>query len=327
MKNNQRHVHYYDLKIRTSKEAQAVPPPVSAVIAVLQEQLTASDVSHNVAKDTETLSIKDIWIDKANQAAVLFVTHTDPSSPNAVYTDPTAQKSRVAEKEPGEVGEFGAHVAISLVEEAGRPSTYLTLVERVTKVGRTSVERVVTAIIRKRCKADPKTFVCEDRNGKKIRGGGPKIVEFRPLFELSGHPAESFVDDLNAGGLTGMTLIQDRAQQQVGGRTYLRAQEATLKVSVDQKALAQNLWQDLKAALKGEAKDWSRARINFKGADGRPGQAEINTDTGNVIDEVYVRSLSLTDPGWVLHNSADGVVAPFAKRMVAELVAARKTAP
>lgn len=326
MKNNQRHVHFYDLKIRTSKVA-ATPPAFSDVLAVLKARMIAGNASHKIANDTETLTIKDIYVDAPNKAAVLLVTHTDPSSPNAVYSDPAAKKSRVAEKQPGEVGEFGAHVVVSLAEEKDRPATYLTLIERVTKVGRTSVERVVTAIVRDQCKVDLNTFVCEDRTGKRTRAGTPKMVDFRPLFELSGHPSDSFIDDLDSGGLTGMTLVQDRSHQQIGGRTYLKPEEASLRVSVDEKHLVQNLWADLKAALFQESKDWTRARISFKGADGRPGTAEVNTETGNVIDEVYVRSVSLTDPNWLLHDSADKVVPAFATRMIAELVAARKITP
>lgn len=327
MKNNLRDVHFYDLRIRASKVA-AVPPTMSKVIEVMQELVANGEASHLVQHETETLIVKDIYVDPENEAAVLLVARTDPSSPNAVYANPTENTSRVVEKMSGEVGEFGAHVAISLRSESNNEDAYLTLIERVTRVGRQSVESVLNAIVRARCKRDPTTFVCEDRFGKKTREGAPKLIDFRPLFELQGHPSKSFINDLENGTFSSMTLRQDRSDQQIGGRSYLKPKTATLTVSVAKDKIVDRLWDDLKAAIKSESESWDRARIEFTSPQGRPGSAEVDTATGNIIDnEALIHSVRLMDNTWELHNSAETVVRAFADRMINELVALRGPTP
>lgn len=319
MRNDLRDVYFYDLELKPSKEG-AVAPPMSEVVNVLLRKFDAKEATYQINHDTESLTIRDIQIDEQNCVAVLLITHADPSAPNAVYAKPDDGTSRVIRKEPGEAGEFGAHVVVSLQEEAQRPNSYLALVERVQSVGRAHVERLLNGLINAQYKANENTFVCEDQSGKRTRTGEAKMIGFRPIVHFSGHPSENFVRDLEAGVLSGLTMVKATEQAPFGRRRYLTKKEMSLKVNVNKDNIVANLWDDLKDALSIESDAWSEARISFSKDDGRSVQVCVDTATGNIRDDTYVKTVRFCNIDPFLDNSSNIIVKHFSERMVAELL-------
>ena len=322
MKNSQRDIYFYDLHIHPSKTA-AVSPSLKSVVEVLKSCVDGGHASIGILKNTETLTIRDVQINTKHNVAVLFIAHADPSAPNAVYSNPDDGTSRVVPKRRGEAGDFGAHVLLSLSPEPTRPDTYLAIVERVAGVGRTYVERVMNSVIRVQCKKNNSTFECADRTGKRNRAGSPLMVGFRPILRFFGHPSDSFAQDLEAGKFSGLTLVQTNLHTPVGGRAYLTSEESRLKVKVNRKKLVPKLWQDLRAALFATSRDWNEARIRFTGPDGRPREVSIDTKTGNVMDDMYVKTQRISGIYPLLDASSDEIVTHFADLMIQELIAYR----
>lgn len=322
MRSNIRDIHFYDLEIRPSKEA-AVSPPLADVIAHLCELVRNDQSSHKVSYGTEVLTLREVAVDEDNETATLLIVHTDPSAPNAVYSNPETGAHRVLRKRQGEAGEYGAHVVISTRDNPARPNSFLTAVEKVTTLGRALIVRMLNGIINESYRNAPDTFQCEDQTGKRTKDGNPAMVKFRPIIDLTGHPSESFARDLNNGTLTGLELQQPLEQTPIGRRNYLVAKEQQLKVKIVRDNIVANLWNDLKRALEIESNEWSKARIRFTAPDGRPTNVVVDTETGHLLDLRYVKSARIMEIDPPLDNSSAEIVAHLEARMIEALVAER----
>ncbi len=326
MRNDLRDIYFYDLNVRSSSQ-YARPCPLEEAVTALEAISRTEKRIHPIAKGAEFLELREVSVDQTNRIATLLVARTDPSSPNAVYSNPAAGTTRIIEKANGESGEYGAHVLLSLDPLPSKPDQYLAVIERVTGVGRVYIQRLLNALIQGQYKADPSTFQCEDLAGRKTRNGAPKMIAFRPLFELVGHPSDEFINDIDAGRFTGMTLVQSSTATQIGGRSYLKPDEKTLRVKVSNHSTVQNLYDDLKAALAAESSNWSQARIKFKSSDGRASTVTLDVATGNVLDENFVKKTRLSGITPFLDFSAQGIVPHFEERMKTEFLAYRASMP
>lgn len=322
MRNDLRDIYFYDLNVRSSTK-YAHPCPLEDAITTLEAISKTDSRIYPIANGTESLELREVSIDTTNNIATLLIARTDPSSPNAVYSNPAGGSTRIIEKAEGEAGEYGAHVLLSLDPLPNKPNQYLAVIERVTGVGRVYIQRLLNALLQGQYKTDPTTFQSEDLAGRKVRSGAPKMVSFRPLFELVGHPSDEFINDIDAGRFTGMTLVQSSTETQVGGRSYLKPEEKTLRVKVSNNSTVQNLWDDLKSALASESSNWSKAGIKFKSSDGRASTVTLDLATGNVLDENFVKKTRLSGITPFLDFSAQSIVAHFETKMKEEFIAYR----
>lgn len=323
MRNDRRDIYFYDLEIRASKEA-ASPPNIKDIVDLLTQRATNGEATYRFNFGRETLSIRQIEIDDKNNAAILLIIHTDPNVPNAVYSNPEEGTSRIIEKEPGESGEYGTHAIISLDHVEGRPDSYLTVIEKVPALGRTNIERLLNAILNDQYKTNEMTFTCDDRTGKQNRDGTPKRVAFRPLLRFAGHPSESFINDLEQGVLNGLTLVHAVQETPLGSRPYLIRDNMRLKVRVKKDSVVENLWEDLKQALGLEAKEWEEARIDFTTPEGLSAKITVDTNTGNVLDEAYVKTVRLKEITPLLDHSSKEIVSHLVALMMEQFLAKRQ---
>ena len=233
---------------------------------------------------------------------------------------------RIIHKEPGEEGEYGCHVILSLQEQADRPNHYLALVERVTSISTSFIDRLLNGIIRNEYHENKEAFTCEDQSGVRDKHGNPKIIGFRPKLEFVGHPSDYFIQEIEQGELTGITLVESLKQTQIGGRPYLKQKEKQLVISIDKNNLVKNLWNDLVGAMKSQSKDWKTARIRYKKPSGNITNITMETTTGNVLEDKFVRSIRITDIDPVLDNSAQNIVRHLADSILEQLLNYRENA-
>jgi hypothetical protein len=323
MRNDRRDIYFYDLEIRPSKKEKAVAPPLQAIVGVLQQRLAAGEAIYKFNFERDTLSIRQIEIDEDRRAAILLLAHTDPAAPNAVYSNPDEGTSRIIEKEPGEAGEYGAHVILSLDEVRGRPGSYLAVIEKVPTLGRTNVERLLNGILNDQYKSNDMTFSCEDRTGKTNRDGSPKLIGFRPLIRFAGHPSDALIRDLEQGVLSGITLVHAEEQTPLGSRAYLVRDKTRLKIRAIKDNLVENLWEDLKQVFALESKYWEEARIEFKTPNGVAANITVDTNTGNVLDDAYVRTARITGINPLLDHSSNAIVRHLIALMMEHFLAER----
>jgi hypothetical protein len=145
------------------------------------------------------------------------------------------------------------------------------------------------------------------------------------MLEMTGHPSENFVSELEAGTLKDIVLVHNEQEGQLGSRSWLRKQERTLKVKPQStENVPSKVWQYLKGTLSGEAEHFEKARIKFKTADGAIVTVEVDTGSGNVVhDDRYVKSRRITEIDPPLEESSETLVSHFVEQMEQHLDAHR----
>lgn len=319
MRNDERKIYFYDIEVGTNKKAASPPPLITEIAEVLVKRCEESIESqtpkalHSINNDTAFLEIRDARVDYEKGFATLLLRNSDQTAPDAFFSNPLKGTSRPARKRKGEGRDYAAHLLIRL--EPSSPNNYLALLERNTGLHASHVKRLLQAVLKQQYQEDPATFQCHDDSGAKDKHGNPKIVSFRPMLELRGHPSDSFISDLENGTLQEILLVHDEQNVQLGGQNWLRKSEQVVRVK-PKSVPSTGLWPKLKSALKGQSsKGFEKARIQFKRSDGEVKSVELATSTGAALDDYYIKSVKITDIWPVLDDSSDAIVDHLANRM------------
>jgi hypothetical protein len=307
MRNDERLIYYYDLVVGVNKQA-AVAPSLMDVIEVLKSACDTDDAFLDIDKGTATLSLTHVEIKLDKMVATLLVEISDKRAPDVHFVNAETGNVRDARKQAGEGRGSSAHLLVSLIEQPDRPDTYVALLEKNTGLSRSLVKRLFQAVLRKAYKADPNTFTCENKFGARTRAGNVKREQFRPMLDFEGHPSSDFIDDLEEGTLKEITLIRGEAMTAIGGKTWLKKAETTVTISADYNGLIPNLWNQVKEVLRVKSEDYENARVKFKSIDGHSHTVPIDTASGNIVDDRYVKSVRLTAINPFLDEYYPGIV-------------------
>ena len=324
MKKNERLVYFLEIHVDVNKVA-ASPPPMRAIVEKIQLAHANSEASLDINKDTAVIEILEIRVDDANSLATFYMRYADKDGSDVYFVDPDANTSRVERKRDGEGRGYGAHFSLSLIEAVDRPNIYIAMLEKNTGLNATFVTRLFQSILREMYKADGNLFVCDDISGARDRNGRPKQVGFRPMIELRGLPSDQFIADLENGSLQEILLIEDREGEQFGARPWLREKQRIVRVAPGA-GLQQieGLWNNLLGLFSEKARDgFRKARIKFKRADGSTENAEIDAETGALLDLRYVKAKRLTGINPALDECSDGIVPHLATLIEQDVIANR----
>jgi hypothetical protein len=320
MQSDQRRVYFYDISVGTNKKKAATPPPMAEIVKALSERLAEKKTVHPINANRAYLEIADIRVNEEVKYAIMLLRISDMTAPDACFSNPTAGTSRVARKRKGEGRGYGAHLLVSLEEEAGRPHTYLTLLERNHGLHRSHVQRLIQAVLRGQYKEDDEPFSCPDPSGARVKGE-PKMVTFRPMLEFTGHPSETLLEELGAGILKGISIVHSHHKQEVDGRPWLEPSEDILRFKAKSTNLIKHIWSDMQAFFEQNANaGYERARVKFQKADKTKETVEFDTATGNILDERYVKSRLIKGMSSLMDDSADAIVDHFAALMEDQLL-------
>lgn len=324
MHSSKRLIYFYDIEVGVNKEG-AQPPPMRDVIEALAARLAAKKAVHAINRETAYLEIGEIQISDKHDYALLLVKISDTTAPNAYYSDPAKGTSRIVKKRDGEGRGFAAHVIISLEEVAGRPNTYLTLLEKNQGLHRSHVIRLLQAVLRGQYKEDDNPFQCPDVSGARGKDGQPKMIKFRPMLEFTGHPSETLLAELATGVLKGITILHSHPQQTVSGHPWLEQSEDLLRFKATSTKPIKNIWNEMKSFFaKQSTAGYEKARVRFKKPDKTTETIEFNTATGNVLDDRYVKSRLISDIKPPMDDGSDAIVPHFAVLIEKELLEHRK---
>lgn len=325
MHSSKRTIYFYDLRVGANKKA-ATAPPMRDIIKALQDRVAEKKAIHAINNDTAFLEIAEIHVNEKQDYALLLLRISDTMAPDAYFSNPAAGTSRVVRKKKGEGRGFGAHLIISLNEEAERPDTYLALLEKNQGLHRSHVQRLLQAVLRGQYKEGNEPFTCPDASGARDREGLPKMITFRPMLEFTGHPSETLLAELESGVLKGISIVHSHQKQALSGRPWLEASEDILRFKATGTKPIKNLWKEIKAFFSDNANDgYERARVKFQKADKTNETVEFDTASGNILDDKYVKTRLIKDISPLMDDSSDTIVEHFSALMEKELLEHRKT--
>ncbi len=319
MKRNERVVYFYDLKVK-KHAAHAPVPSLRQMYDVWQARYDTGDCTLERERGTVTYRIGAIRLNEENQTLTLLVRKCDQNAPDAAYSKIDTGDFRTAPKEDDEGGDTAVHICVSMAEEIGSPGTHLCLIEGVNGISHRHIQPLLNRMVRDAGKDDTSLFQYADAAGARVRGGGPKMHNFVPVFELSGHASETFARDVAEGQVNGIELVKSRPQTQVGGSAYLTEKEYSLSIGVEKNIPRQNRLQSLITAMQTRSANFDDGKIRFKDPDGNSHTVSINLDTGQVEQQMYIKSYRILDIDPPMALSTETIVEHFVSQLLTRLV-------
>lgn len=317
MKNSERTIYLYDLKVE-KRAVHAQVPPLVDICNVWEAAFNAEKATHFREKETVVYRIGDMQVDDAGDTVTLLIRRSDLSAPEAAYSRFDTGKLRIAKKTKKEGGDTAAHLVISLKSEKGAPGTYLALLEGIPHISHHFVQALLNRIIRSSCKADESTFTYSDPSGATTRNG-PKRHPFKPLVKLRGHIADDFGTDLENGTVSNIELVSAEEMAPLGGNKYLSEQKSILKVSVNKDLPKAGRLKSLIKAMVTRKENFETGRIIFKDPDNKSHTIEIDLNSGTPQQQLYVKNFVIPSINPLLAQSTDQILERLRDPMKARL--------
>lgn len=315
MKSNFRQVYVYNLDVVTRRKPMVLPT-MDEILDVLESRRAANQAMISLTNGDAHIALGDIVRDPATQTATLLVRHSDRYSADSVNSDIAGGVFRAHPKNAGEGGETGVHVIMSTAPEAAVPGRYTCMLEKSQSINAGLVRRLINRILHDEYDASTTFFSYDSPAGQRDSNGDVVRLRTLPRIELDGQPSQTLADDLQRGRLTGITLTRAVTHTPVGGVPYLTAQEASLKIAVDQHNLGGNILGDVRKAVAAEAKNYPTALIGVR----LPGRkktvsVKINSATGQPLTEMYVKSHDIWNINPPMASSTQTIIASFVDRV------------
>lgn len=323
MKNNERHIYFYDLHVKkTAKHAHF--PSLSDVVAVWNDAFQAGTAKHTREKGSVVYRIGDLRLGPGDDTLEFLIRRSDLSAAEAAYGNIESGDLRIAIKADDEGGDVAAHVVMSLKQERSKPNTYLVLIEGVPRVGHLVIQSLLNKLIRERCSVDKSVFEYADPGGAR-RDGQPRMKPFVPTIEFQGHLSDSFIDDLENGVVNGIELMKHKTKTPLGGSAYLHEDTQILKLSVDKNLPSSGRWSQILKPIQQRKADYPQAKIRFIDPDKKSRTVEIDVNTGTPVQQLYVKCYRQSGINPPLAQSSSRLVRHLSDTMLARLKSNRDT--
>ena len=316
-----RNIQFFDLVV--SRRAVHAPYPALEKLVELWQE-AANDTNYKPKTfngDQVTSLITDMKIDTLSKTVTILIDVADQAAPDHSYGNHVARKARHLKKENGEGNGHAAHMVISLVSETGKPNSYLAVLEAMPTISPYRVRSTLNDILRTLCSVS-----VSGRFTYEKPGGVKKPVSFVPHIDLAGHPSDQFKRDIENGNINGLQLIAPATQRTLGQDQFLKVDESLLRVKVSRDIPVGQRLATILRDIKGESDNFPKTRIHIQPErDGKSFHIDLDTETGNVISQAYVKSsrISAIDP--LLEKAAPEAIVPhFEKLMKAKLIGARQ---
>lgn len=307
MQNNRRQFHIFDLEI-AARKAGATVPTMNNIIPILQRMKDNAKI-YSIRANTGTMLIGDMMTGTTQKFVTLLIRLSDKTTPNSVYSDPAAGQYDEHIKSGNTGSDFGCHVLISITPEKTQPNIYTCAIERIPGLPFELVRRLLSKLLHYEFKDDPTSFSYRHPAGGLDGNMQPRMDRCCPHIELRGRPSDTLVSDINAGRISGISLVKSEPVTPIAGASYLKKSESELKLSIDHNNLPKNLWDSLTKAFKQNAQNYSTANVKYRTPESsRIVTVKIDTKTSTLLNEMYILHFEIKKISPLLAQSAQKIV-------------------
>lgn len=323
MRNDQRQFFIYDLEIAAQNEDASLPTMVD--VLPIWDAMARADRHLPVRARTATLLLGEVAIDAAQEFATLLVRLSDTLAPNSVYSDPASRDFQEHVKTGRQGADVGCHVLISMRPEQGIPNTYTCAIEKMPGLSAELVRRLLSKLLNYKYHDDPSFYTYPDPAGGLKRDGTPRIRRCCPYIALRARPSSTFINDINNGHLTGVSLIKTEVATPIAGAAYLTRQKSELTLGIDRQHLPQaNMWDALVDAFRRHAPQYGAAKVAYRlPGSTRTVTVELDAATGEPLNDLYVQSYQVTRVFPLLAQSTERIVPHLRDAAIPEFLANR----
>jgi hypothetical protein len=205
--------------------------------------------------------------------------------------------------------DFGCHVLLSTEPEAGLPNTYTCAIERISGLPPGLAQRLLSKLLHYEYEDNEKFFTYPRPGGGVGKDGQPRTERCCPHVDLRGRPSDTLIADINAGHITGVSLVKIEPVHPLGGSAFLTRKSSELKLSIDHGNLPANVWNGLRTALIAQATEYPVAKLSYKLPNAkRTVTVEIDSQTGAPLEDLYVKMFEISNIFPFLAQSTQNIV-------------------
>lgn len=287
MKQTERLVGFYDVHVQSHSRTFEAPTTISTLKAMelLMGLPAESRISENKA-GTQIAYIKDAAQNGSDFH--LLINKCDKELADPAFSNPKASQWRTADRAAGEGLDFSCHIVIRTSDDPLVRAT--ALVEVCQGLPVVFIQRFLNNLMRDVKTVRPEEFIFPHPDGAVGNDGKVKTYNTYFRFQFDGHPSDELEEDLEAGSIADVDLIDYRtAQAHMDHHGYIREVSKRLQVRVENDAPGSKVAR-LKDFLAQKSPNYSNARIRFKTDDGVGRSVTVRTDDFMVgVDTIFVK--------------------------------------
>jgi hypothetical protein len=283
------------LDILVGNEPSHVPGrPMRQIVEVLDQLRRAEASAKWYDKNKRKAFIRDLELFADKACILLYYTNAD--APGASFADLDTDEQRDENKKEREGRPESSHLVVNLVSQPDQATRYLAILEESSQLTRSLVQRYLTALLKEAATRWKSEFSVQHIDGSRGKDGSLKTQSFYPKLDLQGHLSADFKADLQAGILRGISLETSSADKLAFGET-----RSVVPRRHDVKLTPLGPWrlnplEKITDALRmGRDNKYETARVVFVTQDGTSHVAFLDTDSGNVVNDGYIKRCRLCD--------------------------------
>jgi len=322
MRRTERRIYSYELRVE--KRANLAPfAPLEEIVGAWTSLHGAGDTTYERERGDVAYRIGDIAIDAAARVVKVLIRRGDIHASNPFFHDRATGNTRAVVRSFTEDGERAAHLVISLDAETNQPNTYLCHLEGVPGISHRHVQAMLNALISRAKHAGLVVFDYQDPSGARHRDGSPKMLPSLPRIAFEAVPSATILNDVENGVLHGMTLVDRRPHNRLGGNQYLVEKEKYLVVTAAPNMPSQGRFQAVLAAARSQQGNFQSMRLRFVDPAGRPRTVDYDIASGTPEQQLYVQSYVVANINPPMDDSSLTLVPFLTSRMVQGVMAGR----
>jgi len=290
MKRTERSIGFFNVKIIARAEGIVAPVPLTAAKAfLLIDGLPNKILKRKGARQTQFISAST-WTD---EEYCFILNKTDKELAPPIFNDVENEIRREVEKVDGEAHEFSSHCRIKFnqINQYAHAHLFMEIVGGFTPL---KVAKILQRLLRRAKTSDPAAFQQPHPNGALGGDGKPLTINVNFDIEIEGHISQQFANDLQAGTISSIELIDEREfVQDFDEQGYFREKKKVVTIGVKDNAPA---WGDkvetLKQMLTSKQASYGKAVVVYKKQNGKVDRVKWDKDDG--FDLHHVRKEHFT---------------------------------
>lgn len=247
---------------------------------------------------TNAIYIADMEFDPTNHLVKLLITRGDPQLTNPGFANPSGKSIRIEQPKDGEAPGYSAHILISYKPSHLADGKARAVLEKMPTVSRSIVFPFLNRLLKKYAAANSEFEYKTKPKGKEKK---TEFKPYRPRIQVAGKKSSTLKEDLEAGYVTSVDLI-DRQASFSGYDTGNRVRELTrrlefkLHAESDKSKDKSGIFGIIdKIKKRGKQDHYDEVQVHVRGLPGnRSASPRFSVDIADAEDFLYIRTERLS---------------------------------
>lgn len=260
--------------------------------------------------------VAEIKRDPKRRVVTLLINRGDPDAVAPALLDASANAVRVERPRANEAPGWSAHLVISLVAHGG---AHRACFEQMSRVSGNLVLEALDRIVARELDGNPAyTYEVVTKKGQKTH---IEHKPYRPTMNVNRTPSETLLEDLEAGELSGITLIRKkRSYAGIGEDEQVRRYEEKIELGLKKMGAsdAENYLRKVFRAARDQEFESVIPHVT-KLPGGQSSNPTIPLDDEEALEHLYVRAKRLTQFDEILEQCYPSICTEIEDKLISEV--------